>query len=65
MKRSSEEEELPAGHAASLGDGVTPQVEAHGDDGAGQEDGENGQGANDQVQEGVEDGAAEGTCRMM
>ena len=50
----------PAGHAAPLCDGVTPQVEAHTDDGAGQEDGEDHQGADQQVEKGVEDGAAGG-----
>lgn len=48
----------PAGHGPSLSDGITPQVETHTDDGAGQEDGEHHQGADQQVEEGIEDGAA-------
>lgn len=49
---------LPAGHAATLCDGVAPHIETHADDGAGQEDCEHHQGADEQVEEGVEEGAA-------
>lgn len=49
---------LPAGHGAALGDGIAPQIETHADDGAGQEDGEDHQRTDQQVEEGVEDGAA-------
>lgn len=49
----------PAGHGATLRDGVTPHVESHADDGAGQEDGEHHQRADQQVEEGVENGATE------
>lgn len=48
----------PAGHGATLRDGVAPHVESHADDGAGQEDGEHHQRADQQVEEGVENGAA-------
>lgn len=48
----------PARHGPTLSDGVAPQVEAHTDDGAGQEDCEYHQGADQQVEESVEDGAA-------
>lgn len=48
----------PAGHAPPLCDGVTPQVEAHTDDGAGEEHCEHHQGADQQIQEGIEQGTA-------
>ncbi len=48
----------PAGQGPTLSDGVAPHVETHADDGAGQEDCEHHQGADQQVEEGVEDGAA-------
>ena len=48
----------PVGHGALLGDGVTPHGEAHAHDGAGDEDQEDHEGADQQVQEGVEEGAA-------
>lgn len=48
----------PARHGPALCDGVAPHVETHTDDGAGQEDREHHQGADQQVEEGVEDGAA-------
>lgn len=48
----------PAGYGPSLSDGITPQVETHTDDGAGQEDREHHQGADQQVKKGIEDGAA-------
>lgn len=51
----------PVRHCATLGDGVTPQVETHAHDGAGQEDGEHHQGADHQVEEGVKEGAAGAT----
>lgn len=47
----------PAGHGSSFSDGITPQVETHTNDGAGQEDREHHQGADQQVKEGIEDGA--------
>lgn len=46
---------IPVRHCAALGDGVTPQVETHAYDGAGQEDGEHHQGADHQVEEGVKE----------
>lgn len=48
----------PAGHGPTLCDGVAPHVETHTDNGAGQEDCEHHQGADQQVEEGIEDGAA-------
>lgn len=48
----------PAGHGALLGDGVTPHGEAHAHDGAGDEDQEDHEGADQQAQAGVEEGAA-------
>lgn len=49
----------PAGHAAPFGNGITPQVEANTHNGAGQEHGEHHERADQQVQEGIEDGAAQ------
>lgn len=48
----------PAGHGPALSDGITPQVETHTYNCAGQEDCEHHQGADQQVEEGIEDGAA-------
>lgn len=47
----------PAGHGATLRDGVAPHVESHADNGAGQENYEHDQWADQQVEEGVENGA--------
>lgn len=47
-----------AGQGPTLSDGVAPHVETHTDDGAGQEDCEHHQGADQQVEKRVEDGAA-------
>lgn len=47
----------PAGQGPALRDRVTPHIETHADDGARQEDCEHHQGADQQVEEGVEDGA--------
>lgn len=51
-------ESAPVWHGPALSDGITPQVEAHTDDGAGQEDGEHHQGTDHQVEEGIEKRAA-------
>lgn len=48
----------PVGHGALLRDGVAPHGEAHAHDGAGNEDQEEHEGADQQAQEGVEEGAA-------
>lgn len=48
----------PAGHGPTFGDGVTPHVETHADNGARQKDCEHRQGADQQVEKGVEYGAA-------
>lgn len=53
----------PAGHGPTLRDGVAPHVESHADDGAGQEDREHHQRADQQVEEGVEDGAVAGQSK--
>ena len=46
------------GCGALLSDGVTPHGEAHTHDGAGNEDQEDHKGTDQEVQEGVEEGAA-------
>lgn len=56
---------IPVGCSALLGDGVTPHGEAHTHDGAGNEDQENHKGTDQEVQEGVEEGAAVGPRRGM
>lgn len=48
---------VPVGHSALLRDGVTPHGEAHTDDGAGNEDQEDHKGTDQEVQEGIEEGA--------
>lgn len=48
----------PVGHSALLRDGVTPHAEAHTHDGAGDEDEEDHRRADQEVQEGVEEGAS-------
>lgn len=48
----------PVGYGALLGDGVAPHGEAHTHDGAGNEDQEDHEGADQEVQEGGEEGAA-------
>lgn len=48
----------PVGHGALLSDSITPHAEAHAHDGAGDEDQADHEGADQQVQEGVEEGAA-------
>jgi hypothetical protein len=48
----------PVGHSALLRDGVTPHGEAHTHNGASNEDQEDHKGADQEVQESVEEGAA-------
>lgn len=48
----------PVGHSALLRDGVTPHAEAHTHDGAGDEDEEDHRRTDQEVQEGVEEGAS-------
>lgn len=48
----------PAGHGPPFSNGVAPQIEAYTDYSAGQEDSEHHQGADQQVEKGVKDGAA-------
>lgn len=52
---------IPVRCSALLRDGVTPHGEAHTHDGAGNEDQENHKGTDQEVQEGVEEGAAMGS----
>lgn len=49
---------LPEAMSALLRDGITPHGEAHAHDGAGDEDQEDHKGTDQEVQEGVEEGAA-------
>lgn len=48
----------PVGYGALLSDGVTPHGEAHAHNGAGDEDQEDHKGTHQEVEKGIEEGAA-------
>lgn len=56
---------IPVACRALLCDGVTPHGKAHTHDGAGNEDQEDHKGTDQQVQEGIEEGAAGAKRKML